>query len=92
MFMSKLKQFFCKHEWVCDGQTVTGVTLSWAANPTPMYTSHHHCSKCSKVWNETGMILPRSAEKALGRKWDESGWPLDANGQRIPLVVERASA
>lgn len=81
-----LKRLFCSHDYQPAGRTCHGATMSWSGSPTPSYSFHRDCSKCEKRKTRHGRILPRSWEIATGRKYDEHGWPLDDDGNQLPIA------
>ena len=78
-----VKCLFGFHKYELIDEVCNGVALSWGANPVPSYTYIYKCDKCLKIKYRKDYYLPLAAEKARGRKYDNTGWPLDEYGNKI---------
>lgn len=65
---------------------VVGATLGRDLLPTRLTRSIRRCRKCGQDYEFRG-VLPRSIEDQFyAHCYDESGWPVDEAGNRLPIA------
>ena len=85
MLKDLLNKLLCFHKWrAAKGGFIEGATLHWDGKLTPQYVFIFECAKCRKrKWERR--IMPRAWENRYG-KTASDGWPLSADGARLPIV------
>lgn len=63
-----------------------GVTLSWGLNPVRYFRWTMTCLTCGATSQSEGYL---SCDDDIDAKRDDDGWPLDENGQRLPIYEHR---
>ena len=63
---------------------ITGVTLSWAADATREYGFDYVCDRCGRTVFKGGYVVPGD-RKLHPEEYDDNGWPLDINGEKMQV-------
>ena len=73
----------CKHDWTDPEPVCVGVAGSLALTPTRYFKKMRRCRKCGDTRTSTeGFIYFRGFKDA---PVDDKGWPLDEDGNRMPI-------
>ena len=82
---NRIKIKFCKHDYMPSPKVLVGACLSWGLEPEPYFKRTKTCSKCGHK-TKFYFYLPRELTEDIKR--DESGFPLDANGDKLKIYYE----
>ena len=74
------------HKYEFDRLALIGATLSWGMKAVHCFTRVEICSRCQKVRTKGQFYFPEDVTKMRGDRWDEAGWPVDDNGDRLKIV------
>lgn len=78
-----LKKIRCDHDWKVVKEEILGATMDWRGRPVPYFLWHKVCRKCDAYTTETGVVFGH--RKIYPDRYDEDGWPLDRNGNRLEM-------
>lgn len=72
------------------GQHILGVTLTWGAEPAPFFRTAIECRLCGRFFTRNSYFSQKVWKRNIAT--DTNGWPLDAEGEPLPLYRERQFA
>lgn len=81
--IKKLKQIFCKHNFIFQDSKELGVTIDWFLEPTIHFGFEYKCFKCGKEFKKTG-IFPNH-KKYYPERYDKKGWPVNSDGEKMKV-------